>query len=200
MLVINVNVASQLPLWVSSCYCRVIILYIHTITNVWLRPPGSISSCDAFLNVFQTKGLRSEVICPCASSTEGLTNEPPPPHCWRPPPAPPPPLRPPRRHCWSSPPSPPSARSWAPPAAAGTPAPRPVLQGDTHARRFHSSPQRKGGLNTMGSRDGNPGNSAYVTTTKCGICCPVFLFGFLSRPGLRRPPSWALKHSGWVCG
>ncbi|CAL8321409.1 unnamed protein product [Arctogadus glacialis] len=35
--------------------------------------PWSISSCDAFLNVFQTKGLRSEVICPCASSTEGLT-------------------------------------------------------------------------------------------------------------------------------
>ncbi|KAJ3594659.1 hypothetical protein NHX12_003966, partial [Muraenolepis orangiensis] len=35
--------------------------------------PWSVSSCDAFLNVFQTKGLRSEVICPCASSTEGLT-------------------------------------------------------------------------------------------------------------------------------
>uniref|UniRef100_A0A8C6T2L1 Disco interacting protein 2 homolog C n=1 Tax=Neogobius melanostomus TaxID=47308 RepID=A0A8C6T2L1_9GOBI len=35
--------------------------------------PWSISSCDAFLNVFQTKGLRSEVICPCASSPEALT-------------------------------------------------------------------------------------------------------------------------------
>uniref|UniRef100_A0A7N8Y265 Disco-interacting protein 2 homolog C-like n=1 Tax=Mastacembelus armatus TaxID=205130 RepID=A0A7N8Y265_9TELE len=34
---------------------------------------GSISSCDAFLNVFQTKGLRAEVICPCASSPEALT-------------------------------------------------------------------------------------------------------------------------------
>ncbi|MEQ2206383.1 DIP2 disco-interacting protein 2 C [Xenoophorus captivus] len=34
---------------------------------------GSISSCDAFLNVFQTKGLRPEVICPCASSPEALT-------------------------------------------------------------------------------------------------------------------------------
>uniref|UniRef100_A0A8C9WM98 Disco interacting C n=1 Tax=Scleropages formosus TaxID=113540 RepID=A0A8C9WM98_SCLFO len=35
--------------------------------------PWSISSCDAFLNVFQSKGLRPEVICPCASSHEGLT-------------------------------------------------------------------------------------------------------------------------------
>uniref|UniRef100_A0A671WTS1 Disco-interacting protein 2 homolog Cb n=1 Tax=Sparus aurata TaxID=8175 RepID=A0A671WTS1_SPAAU len=34
---------------------------------------GSISSCDAFLNVFQTKGLRADVICPCASSPEALT-------------------------------------------------------------------------------------------------------------------------------
>ncbi|XP_047223272.1 disco-interacting protein 2 homolog C isoform X9 [Girardinichthys multiradiatus] len=35
--------------------------------------PWSISSCDAFLNVFQTKGLRPEVICLCASSPEALT-------------------------------------------------------------------------------------------------------------------------------
>ncbi|MCI4390702.1 hypothetical protein PGIGA_G00125770 [Pangasianodon gigas] len=35
--------------------------------------PWSISSCDAFLNVFQSLGLRSEVICPCASSPEALT-------------------------------------------------------------------------------------------------------------------------------
>ncbi|XP_038654268.1 disco-interacting protein 2 homolog C isoform X5 [Scyliorhinus canicula] len=35
--------------------------------------PWSISSCDAFLNVFQSKGLRPEVICPCASSPEALT-------------------------------------------------------------------------------------------------------------------------------
>ncbi|XP_041928744.1 disco-interacting protein 2 homolog C-like isoform X2 [Alosa sapidissima] len=35
--------------------------------------PWSVSSCDAFLNVFQTKGLRPEVICPCASSAEALT-------------------------------------------------------------------------------------------------------------------------------
>ncbi|XP_028833612.1 disco-interacting protein 2 homolog C-like isoform X2 [Denticeps clupeoides] len=35
--------------------------------------PWSVSSCDAFLNVFQTKGLRTEVICPCASSPECMT-------------------------------------------------------------------------------------------------------------------------------
>uniref|UniRef100_A0A9J8AP86 Disco-interacting protein 2 homolog A n=1 Tax=Cyprinus carpio carpio TaxID=630221 RepID=A0A9J8AP86_CYPCA len=34
---------------------------------------GSISSCDAFLNVFQARGLRPEVICPCASSSEAMT-------------------------------------------------------------------------------------------------------------------------------
>ncbi|XP_077470527.1 disco-interacting protein 2 homolog C-like [Stigmatopora argus] len=35
--------------------------------------PWSISSCDAFLNVFHTKGLKAHVICPCASSPEALT-------------------------------------------------------------------------------------------------------------------------------
>ncbi|KAL0985695.1 hypothetical protein UPYG_G00160630 [Umbra pygmaea] len=35
--------------------------------------PWSISSCDAFLHVFQSRGLRPEVICPCASSAEALT-------------------------------------------------------------------------------------------------------------------------------
>uniref|UniRef100_A0A1A8MT40 DIP2 disco-interacting protein 2 homolog A n=1 Tax=Nothobranchius pienaari TaxID=704102 RepID=A0A1A8MT40_9TELE len=35
--------------------------------------PWSISSCDAFLNVFQSRGLRPEVICPCASSSEAMT-------------------------------------------------------------------------------------------------------------------------------
>ncbi|XP_062872276.1 disco-interacting protein 2 homolog B-A isoform X2 [Trichomycterus rosablanca] len=35
--------------------------------------PWSVSSCDAFLNVFQTHGLKPEVICPCASSPEALT-------------------------------------------------------------------------------------------------------------------------------
>ncbi|XP_062862253.1 disco-interacting protein 2 homolog A [Trichomycterus rosablanca] len=35
--------------------------------------PWSISSCDAFLNMFQARGLRPEVICPCATSAEALT-------------------------------------------------------------------------------------------------------------------------------
>ncbi|KAJ8359038.1 hypothetical protein SKAU_G00155630 [Synaphobranchus kaupii] len=35
--------------------------------------PWSVSSCDAFLNVFQIHGLKPEVICPCAASTEAMT-------------------------------------------------------------------------------------------------------------------------------
>lgn len=35
--------------------------------------PWSLSSCDQFLSVFQTKGLRPDAICPCASSSEALT-------------------------------------------------------------------------------------------------------------------------------
>ncbi|ALC42967.1 DIP2 [Drosophila busckii] len=35
--------------------------------------PWSLSSCDQFLNVFQAKGLRSDAICPCASSSEVFT-------------------------------------------------------------------------------------------------------------------------------
>ncbi|KAJ0039357.1 hypothetical protein NL108_017084 [Boleophthalmus pectinirostris] len=35
--------------------------------------PWSVSSCDAFLNVFQSHGLKPEVICPCAASPEALT-------------------------------------------------------------------------------------------------------------------------------
>lgn len=34
---------------------------------------GSVSSCDAFLNVFQSHGLKAEMICPCASSPEAMT-------------------------------------------------------------------------------------------------------------------------------
>uniref|UniRef100_A0A673YH07 Disco-interacting protein 2 homolog B-A-like n=1 Tax=Salmo trutta TaxID=8032 RepID=A0A673YH07_SALTR len=34
---------------------------------------GSVSSCDAFLNVFQIHGLKPEVICPCATSPEAMT-------------------------------------------------------------------------------------------------------------------------------
>ncbi|XP_052229849.1 disco-interacting protein 2-like isoform X3 [Dreissena polymorpha] len=35
--------------------------------------PWSLTSCDAFLNAFQSKGLKPESICPCASSSEALT-------------------------------------------------------------------------------------------------------------------------------
>ncbi|GJQ78698.1 DIP2 [Trypoxylus dichotomus] len=35
--------------------------------------PWSLSSCDQFLTVFQSKGLRPDAICPCASSSEVLT-------------------------------------------------------------------------------------------------------------------------------
>uniref|UniRef100_A0A8C1E1Y9 Disco-interacting protein 2 homolog Bb n=1 Tax=Cyprinus carpio carpio TaxID=630221 RepID=A0A8C1E1Y9_CYPCA len=35
--------------------------------------PWSVSSCDAFLNVFQAHGLKPEVICPCATSPEAMT-------------------------------------------------------------------------------------------------------------------------------
>ncbi|XP_055385632.1 disco-interacting protein 2 isoform X7 [Condylostylus longicornis] len=35
--------------------------------------PWSLSSCDQFLSVFQTKGLRADAICPCASSCEVFT-------------------------------------------------------------------------------------------------------------------------------
>lgn len=35
--------------------------------------PWSLSSCDQFYNAFQSKGLRSDVICPCASSSEAFT-------------------------------------------------------------------------------------------------------------------------------
>ncbi|XP_072307614.1 disco-interacting protein 2 homolog B-A isoform X1 [Eucyclogobius newberryi] len=35
--------------------------------------PWSVSSCDAFLSMFQSHGLKPEVICPCAASPEALT-------------------------------------------------------------------------------------------------------------------------------
>ena len=35
--------------------------------------PWSLSSCDQFLSVFQSKGLRPDAICPCASSSETMT-------------------------------------------------------------------------------------------------------------------------------
>uniref|UniRef100_A0A8C2XPW8 Disco-interacting protein 2 homolog Bb n=1 Tax=Cyclopterus lumpus TaxID=8103 RepID=A0A8C2XPW8_CYCLU len=35
--------------------------------------PWSVSSCDAFLNVFQSHGLKPEAVCPCATSPEAMT-------------------------------------------------------------------------------------------------------------------------------
>lgn len=35
--------------------------------------PWSLSSCDQFLNVFHSRGLRVEAMCPCAVSAEALT-------------------------------------------------------------------------------------------------------------------------------
>lgn len=35
--------------------------------------PWSLSSCDQFVHVFNSRGLKPEAICPCASSSEALT-------------------------------------------------------------------------------------------------------------------------------
>ncbi|XP_032527884.1 disco-interacting protein 2 isoform X2 [Danaus plexippus] len=35
--------------------------------------PWSLSSCDQFLSIFQSKGVRGDAICPCACSSESLT-------------------------------------------------------------------------------------------------------------------------------
>lgn len=35
--------------------------------------PWSLSSCDQFINVFHSRGLRPDAICPCAASPEALT-------------------------------------------------------------------------------------------------------------------------------
>lgn len=56
-----------------STLCRGRFAVPMLLSDCCAFPPGSISSCDAFLNVFQSKGLRQEVICPCASSPEALT-------------------------------------------------------------------------------------------------------------------------------
>ena len=34
---------------------------------------GSLAACDSFVNTFEGKGLRKEVVCPCAHSSAGLT-------------------------------------------------------------------------------------------------------------------------------
>lgn len=50
-------------------------LFLHLFGNILNLHlfSGSVSSCDAFLNVFQSHGLKPEVICPCATSPEALT-------------------------------------------------------------------------------------------------------------------------------
>ncbi|XP_035213720.1 disco-interacting protein 2 homolog A-like isoform X1 [Stegodyphus dumicola] len=35
--------------------------------------PWSLSSCDQFISVFHSRGLRPDAVCPCAASPEGLT-------------------------------------------------------------------------------------------------------------------------------
>jgi len=35
--------------------------------------PWSLTTCDSFVTVFQSKGLAAEAVCPCASSAEALT-------------------------------------------------------------------------------------------------------------------------------
>lgn len=54
---------------------RLVLLFLPCFGNVFIYRllPGSVSSCDAFLNVFQSHGLKPEVICPCATSPEALT-------------------------------------------------------------------------------------------------------------------------------
>ncbi|MGH0125587.1 UNVERIFIED_CONTAM: hypothetical protein FKN15_008151 [Acipenser sinensis] len=57
----------------KSILLRMLLGSFKSIPPMFFFASGSISSCDAFLNVFQSKGLRPEVICPCASSPEALT-------------------------------------------------------------------------------------------------------------------------------
>ncbi len=45
----------------------------HLFISSSLSDLGSVSSCDAFLNIFQSHGLKPEVICPCATSPEAMT-------------------------------------------------------------------------------------------------------------------------------
>ncbi|CAB1336770.1 unnamed protein product, partial [Coregonus sp. 'balchen'] len=50
-----------------------LLTHCQALTQACNYCEGSVSSCDAFLNVFQSHGLKPEVICPCASSPEALT-------------------------------------------------------------------------------------------------------------------------------
>lgn len=57
--------------YVLTCFW----LFLHCFDDIFMYClfSGSVSSCDAFLNVFQSHGLKPEVICPCATSPEALT-------------------------------------------------------------------------------------------------------------------------------
>ncbi|CDQ56428.1 unnamed protein product [Oncorhynchus mykiss] len=63
-----------LPLYIHSKMTQPdMVMVVLTSSASMEQINWSISSCDAFLNVFQSKGLKPEVICPCASSPEALT-------------------------------------------------------------------------------------------------------------------------------
>ena len=53
------RLSSWSAIWIDICSCVCVV--------------GSVSSCDAFLNVFLNHGLKPEVICPCATSPEAMT-------------------------------------------------------------------------------------------------------------------------------
>ncbi len=58
------------------CSCNIHIQRFdsfHLSVSPSLSDLGSVSSCDAFLNIFQAHGLKPEVICPCATSPEAMT-------------------------------------------------------------------------------------------------------------------------------
>lgn len=48
--------------------CTLRLLLVADGSNPW-----SLSSCDQFINVFHSRGLRPDAVCPCAASPEGLT-------------------------------------------------------------------------------------------------------------------------------
>lgn len=62
------------PMWVDILMILYFCILQPLVADTFCcLPVGSVSSCDAFLNVFQSHGLKPEVICPCATSPEALT-------------------------------------------------------------------------------------------------------------------------------
>eukprot|EP00069_Balaena_mysticetus_P013032 bmy_07772T0 len=62
--------------------CRLSVLYqfpaimkliFSAFKLIRFNSSGSVSSCDAFLSLFQSHGLKPEAICPCATSAEAMT-------------------------------------------------------------------------------------------------------------------------------